>query len=220
MRASQWQGTTASLLAKSLNLPRIIQPGFSCDSQERRVFTVRTNSGVSSTIPRSAIQSALCSQLQPLLDGNTRQSHPQGDWCIDPDLAAPHYADLMCLLNPGSIYLPIPGTSDSTIVKVDNSFRLSPLMSLPMSPSLDELSPLLWSPSLRRFNEIGSGLRATSDSLTTAASAHRGGVDATPSSLFGPLTRSGCLRRTSATSLDRATTGLGRGVPVSESAGF
>ena len=113
-----------------VNLPRIIQPGFSCDSQERRVFTVRTNSGVSSTIPRSAIQSALCSQLQPLLDGNTRQSHPQGDWCIDPDPAAPHYADLMRLLNPGSIYLPIPGTSESTIVKVDNSFRLSPLMPL------------------------------------------------------------------------------------------
>ena len=130
MRASQWQGTTASLLAKSLNLPRIVQPGFSCDSQERRVFTVRTNSGVSPTIPRSAIQSALCSQLQPLLDGNTRQSHPQGDWCIDPDPAAPHYADLMRLLNPGSIYLPIPGTSESTIVKVDNSFRLSPLMPL------------------------------------------------------------------------------------------
>ena len=42
MRASQWQGTTTSLLAKSLNLQRIIQPGFSCDSQERRVFTVRT----------------------------------------------------------------------------------------------------------------------------------------------------------------------------------
>ena len=34
----------------------------------------------------------------------------------------------------------------------------------------------------------------------------RGGVDATPSSLFGSSTRSGCLRRTSAMSLDRATT--------------
>ena len=39
---------------------------------------------------------------------------------------------------------------------------------------------------MRRFNETGSGHRATSVSLTTVVSAYRGGVDATPSSLFGP----------------------------------
>ena len=127
MRASQWHGTSASLVAKTLNSQRIPRTGISFETQQQRVYTIRLSSGVSDSIPRSAIHEALLRLLEPLIDGNTRQSFPQGDWCLDPDPAAPHYADLMRILSPGSIHLDIPSASLSTLVIVDKAFRLSPL---------------------------------------------------------------------------------------------
>jgi hypothetical protein len=130
LRSSKWQGTTQQLLHSTCQLSKIPDTGVTFAANERRIFTVKPNSGVSPTVSRSAILTALTSVITPLLDGNTRESHPAGDWCIDPDPHAPSVAALLRLLQPGSIHLPIPGTSESALVSVDSALRLSPLSPL------------------------------------------------------------------------------------------
>ena len=129
-RSHQWHGSIEDLYSQCLNQRSIPATGVNHIVNHPSAFIIKPKSGITDSVDLPNIQAALQAKVAPLIDGDTRQSHPKGTWKILPSPTSSHFSELMGLLSTGHIHLQFPALNASTLVEVDVCFQRAPIAPL------------------------------------------------------------------------------------------